>query len=209
LSDNVKNEIYNNFATKKVGLHELSTQYGIAVKRLEAIIRLKALEVQWKKDKKPLQTGFLVGMEAMLGVRPGGRLMPIQDEINSIEREEVRQADNVAKGLEDEGGHKGLALTYFEPVDEGEDAVLPRLLDERRKRLGEKEQAAQHHYPSHVVETGPGRPAYRFIDVGLRWFDKKEGERREKASAHRKAVKERKKTVIPPSKGSQSESATL
>ena len=71
---------------------------------------------------KVLQTGFQVGMEAMLGVRPGGRDVSIQDEINSYEREEVRQADRVAKELVEEakGGKKGLTITYFEPVEEGE-----------------------------------------------------------------------------------------
>ena len=32
--------------------HTLSTRYGIAVKRIEAIIRLKDLEEQWRKVRE-------------------------------------------------------------------------------------------------------------------------------------------------------------
>jgi len=170
-------------------LHALSTRYGISVKRVEAILRLKSLEAGWKKTD--LQTGFLAGMESILGIRMGGRQLSVPEEINSPGRDDVREADEIAGRLAGEGGQRGLNRTFFEPVDEGEEAVVPRLLSEARQRAAAARAAERPEYPSHVVQPDPLRPAYRFVDVGLRWFDAKDAARRVKESSRRKGVKAR------------------
>lgn len=157
----------------------------------------------------------------MLAVRKGGLQPDLSDEINTMERREVTEADQLATQLAREEGTSGLSRIYYESFDEGEVRelftiylatahrsfqvpVVARLLEERRTLRGER--SAKREYPSHIVETSPGRPSIRFVDVGLRWFDSKEAAIREKASAHRKAVKARKHgkiTLVPPTEITQ------
>ncbi|KAH8835633.1 hypothetical protein DL96DRAFT_1574994 [Flagelloscypha sp. PMI_526] len=47
----------------------LGARYNFSIKRIEAILRLKGMEKDWKKGI-PLQTGFALGMEYLLGVKP-------------------------------------------------------------------------------------------------------------------------------------------
>ena len=51
LSDNLRTVIYNSYATNPTANdpHTLSIRYGISVRRVEAIIRLKQLEATWKE----------------------------------------------------------------------------------------------------------------------------------------------------------------
>jgi len=127
----------------------------------------------------------------MLGIRSAGRALSIHDEINSYEREEVREADKTANALTEDhkGAKKGITVTYFEPVSEGEEPVLPRLLEERHKIAAFKQTAPNPVYPEVVVKPDPNRPAFRFVDVGLRWLDSKVEQKRAKASIHRRNLR--------------------
>ena len=51
LSDKLRRTIYDSYVANPVANdhHALSTRYGVSVRRIEAIIRLKQLEVQWDK----------------------------------------------------------------------------------------------------------------------------------------------------------------
>ena len=51
ISDATKNEIYRRFMSNpsQHNIHELSSQYHISLKRVDAILRLKGLEESWKK----------------------------------------------------------------------------------------------------------------------------------------------------------------
>lgn len=62
-----------------------------------------------------LQTGFLAGMETLLGVDT--RLSPAE-EIADSARDEVRDADQATDASPTETRQKSLNITYFEPVDE-------------------------------------------------------------------------------------------
>jgi len=170
-------------------VHTLSTRYGVSMKRVEAILRLKELEARWQEESKPLQTGFLVGMEHILGVNVGGRQKNVSDEISSSDRNDVNEADELSR-LSASRGERGRALvrTYFESVDEGKEAVVPRLLDEAREKFV-LAKAKRLQYPTTVVQPDLEKPAYKFVDVGLRWFDPKDTQRRQKESARRKAIK--------------------
>lgn len=68
----------------------------------------------------PLQTGFLIGMETLLGIHQSE--VSLVEEINSPLRDAVKAADETAaaNSAEAETGRKHLSRTYFEPVDEGQ-----------------------------------------------------------------------------------------
>jgi len=155
---------------------------------------LKDLEEQWKMESKPLQTGFLKGMERLLGINVGGRVAGIADEIRSRDRIEVNAADEVSRQVTEEGRNRkrGISRTFFEPVDEEKEALVPGLLDaEGEKTRMAKAQRPQ--YPTTIVQPDPAKPAYKFVDVGSRWVDRVDVERRQKESTRRKAVKAHRK----------------
>jgi Eukaryotic mitochondrial regulator protein len=60
LSDNIRRAIYDSYVANPVAndAHTLSTRYGVSVRRIEAIIRLKQLEAQWEKVR--VTSTFLV-----------------------------------------------------------------------------------------------------------------------------------------------------
>ncbi|KAF8507981.1 eukaryotic mitochondrial regulator protein-domain-containing protein [Hysterangium stoloniferum] len=225
LSDAVRSAVYEMYVSNPArnNTHAVSTRYGISIKRIEAIIKLKSLEAQWKKQK-PLQTGFLAGMEGILGVPQGRNKLSIPDEMHLPSREDAKQADKMSEHMDGEKRKRGLSRTFFEPVDEDKEPIVPQWLqdeqkaDEERKhglrptldeplhgdkeptvpqRLQEGQQANMKatpqakEYPSHVVQPNPSRPAFKFIDVGLRWFNPDEAQTRKKESARRKDVKSR------------------
>jgi hypothetical protein len=71
---------------------------------------------------------------------------------------------------------------------------MPRILEEHRGKA-EAARASRTEYPTTVVQPNPSKPPFKFVDVGLRWFDAKEMERRQKESVRRKAIKAGKRTV--------------
>ncbi|KAF8575206.1 hypothetical protein K439DRAFT_1420040 [Ramaria rubella] len=195
LSDKLRQSIYNSHVANPVAndLHTLSTRYGISIKRIDAIIRLKQLEVQWT-ESKPLQTGFLEGMERILGIKTGGRERELLEEISHPARENVNEADELSSG-DQAARRRGISRTFFEPVDEGEEAIIPRLLDEQQEKLVASRKKRPD-YPTIIVQPDPSKPAFKFVDVGLRWFDPKEHGRRQKESSRRKAVRAGKKALL-------------
>jgi len=114
----------------------------------------------------------------------------VTDEIVSQDRAEVNAADEVSRQVTEEGRDRkrGVSRTFFEPVDEGEEPVVPRLLDDVRDQA-QASMAQRPVYPTKLVQPDALRPAYKFIDVGLRWVDRADMERREKESKRRKVVK--------------------
>jgi hypothetical protein len=74
---------------EEVAVRELAQRHHISMPRVQAIIRLKALERQWQTEGKPLQTDFLAGMESALGV---------QRAQNSTLREDLLEIVPLSKG---------------------------------------------------------------------------------------------------------------
>lgn len=69
----------------------------------------------------PLQTGFLKGMERILGVSASHREQTISEEISSPGRNDVNEADELSRRANEPSEQKrGLSRTFFEPVDEGQ-----------------------------------------------------------------------------------------
>jgi hypothetical protein len=61
----------------------LAARHHLSIKRIDAILRLKGLEESWKKDGKPIQTGFMQGMESILGV-PQTKVFTTLDESKPV-----------------------------------------------------------------------------------------------------------------------------
>lgn len=51
-------------------------------------------------------------------------------------------------------------------------------------------------YPSYVIQPDPHRPAYRFVDIGLKWFDAVDAAKRRKESERRKRIKDRRRESV-------------
>ncbi|KAI8825800.1 eukaryotic mitochondrial regulator protein-domain-containing protein, partial [Fimicolochytrium jonesii] len=69
LSDATRTDIFSKYLSDPSAWtpRALAEKFGLSIVRVQAILRLKALQQQMEKDKVPLQTGLTRGMEAMLG----------------------------------------------------------------------------------------------------------------------------------------------
>ncbi|GJJ11308.1 hypothetical protein Clacol_005540 [Clathrus columnatus] len=209
LSDRVRDTIYRAYVSNPAAndLRVLSVRYGISIPRVDAILKLKSLEARWREPEsgKTVQTGFQVGMESLLGVSTRGQEVSVAEELNSPLRDPVKEADETAAitaaDMEAKGGRKhSLSRTYFEPVNEGEEPIVSKLITEAQNKAREKANStlitrtSSSDLTEHVVQPDPNRPAFRFIDVGLKWFDPVDASKRQKESERRKGVKARRKT---------------
>ncbi|KAG2213363.1 hypothetical protein INT47_009036 [Mucor saturninus] len=70
LSDVRRQEIYNAFESdpETWSVRKLATKYGVSLKRIEAILTLKASEKEMEMNGIPLQKKFAKGMEQLMGV---------------------------------------------------------------------------------------------------------------------------------------------
>ncbi|CAG8785232.1 8780_t:CDS:2 [Cetraspora pellucida] len=69
LSDFAKEEIWKRFIETGQSVRELGTFYGVSIKRVEAILRLKKLEKDMIQQGVPIQKNFSINMEKMMGAR--------------------------------------------------------------------------------------------------------------------------------------------
>jgi hypothetical protein len=175
------------------------------MKRVDAILRLKGLEESWVKEGKTLQTGFLKGMEKVLGVTYDASKHKthedwVESRIQTIEADALDQA---------EGNNKARTRyqrMFWEPVVEGMDPVLPNALKMARDdaiRHGRSEKSSksvdetfgrpnQEGKGAEFTSTTAGRPAIKFIDVGTKFLDPKDHVRRMKESERRAKVRSKK-----------------
>ncbi|KAG2118122.1 uncharacterized protein F5147DRAFT_670011 [Suillus discolor] len=181
----------------------LAARHHLSIKRIDAILRLKGLEQSWKKGK-PIQTGFVQGMESILGV-PRTKVFttldeskpaPVQYDTNQqVAKIDSDRYDAVEADREDEeaGGFDWARQRYqrmfWETVPEGKDPIMPGILDAATKSATA---TSENRTKTTIVER-PGRPAIKFIDVGNMFLDIKEQERRVKESERRAKVRSRRK----------------
>ncbi|KAF9785710.1 hypothetical protein BJ322DRAFT_1055930 [Thelephora terrestris] len=182
----------------------LAAQHGISIKRVDAILRLKGLEAAWKKEGKELQTELNNGMESVLGVQNTLSLSAAQ-ELGEAAVEADRQDQDDLRGQLRER----YVRTFWEPVAEGVDPVMPGILQQARETAEKHVQAAEdaksdpkilgRHKGNppkvQLLPSGktPGRPKIQFVDVGGKFIDVKEHMVREKESARRRTVRQKKK----------------
>ncbi|KAI6112468.1 hypothetical protein EDD16DRAFT_1603229 [Pisolithus croceorrhizus] len=188
----------------------LSSRHNISIKRVDAILRLKGLEEAWKKEGKPLQTGFTQGMEWLLAVPQPHEIVkevdgntPLQhyhtgrreaeesrDPSATDPRYDVGEADE----QDEVGGTSDMSRfryqrMFWENVPEGEEPIMPTILEDARSLTQPSEYKAK----VTMVEPRPGRPAIKFIDVGNAFFDAQEQERRDKEGARRAVLRARRR----------------
>ncbi|KAG8930769.1 hypothetical protein FRC02_003693 [Tulasnella sp. 418] len=205
ISDGLKQHIFDAYVRdpKLNSLSTLSTRFGISPLRLQAIIRLKSLELEWKEANRPLRTNFRDAMESTLGVKPFREDMP---EANMYERENVTNADYdaqdaLAAGPDRTKHQRGLPGLYFEGVVDGKDPIVPQLVADAKARyeakLAKAEAEAAEFATSHRSEVPPrveGRSSIVVIDVGNKYLDPKIEKQREKRAVARRSVKAKKAT---------------
>ncbi|KAG6846040.1 hypothetical protein H0H87_006404 [Tephrocybe sp. NHM501043] len=216
VSDGVRTSIYNSYMADPVtnDVRALSQKYHLSLKRVDAILRLKGMEADWLKGK-PLQTGFLQGMEMVLGV---------PQHTTTEKRRDVHEADMLEQDENRDAARQRYLQLYWESVPEdGREPVVPASL-EHAKKTAKRYTELREAYKSNsqlmprvhdnttqtpgekvqVIEK-PGRPSLKFVDVGGHFIDvserlkriaeserraritvKREAERKEAAETRRK-----------------------
>ncbi|KAG1754770.1 eukaryotic mitochondrial regulator protein-domain-containing protein [Suillus paluster] len=221
VSDTLRTYIYRSYMANPEAnsVRALAVRHHLSIKRVDAILRLKGLEESWKKeistnsapefgyfmqDGKNIQTGFVQGMERLLGVHQAkvfttlddSKPVPVQYDTNQqmakiqSDRYDVTEADRE----DDEAGgfdwaRQRYQRMFWETVPEGKDPVMPGILDAATKSVTS---TSENKTQMNIVER-PGRPAIKFIDVGNMFLNVKDQERRVKEGERRAKVRARRK----------------
>ncbi|KAH9065849.1 eukaryotic mitochondrial regulator protein-domain-containing protein [Lactarius vividus] len=157
-----------------------------------------------RNQGKPLQTGFLKGMEQHLGVTyDASKHKTHEDWVES--RIQTVEADALDQAEGDNKARTRYQRMFWEPVVEGMDPVLPNALKRAREdaiRHARSEGSSKsvdgtpdYNQKGAVTSTSDpaaGRPATRFIDVGTKFLDPKDHLRRMKESERRARVRSKK-----------------
>jgi len=202
VSDALRNTLYQSFMANPQAnsVRSLAGRYHLSIKRVDAILRLKGLEENWIKEGKPLQTGFLKGMEQILGVVYDASKHKIHEHwvesrINTVEADALDQAEG------DNKARTRYQRMFWEPVVEGEEPVVPTALKRARedaKRHGRSEESTKsddvtagllHDDVSEIANISVGRHNIKFIDVGNKFMDPKDHMRRMKESQRRARIR--------------------
>jgi hypothetical protein len=212
ISDSIRTEIYQAYMKDPVknSVRELTRVYHLSLKRVDAILRLKGLEEHWLKEKKQLQTGFLSGMETLLGVQQEALIRKSRPRNEADEsRYDVTEADALEEREGRELARQRYQRLFWEsvPEDGTKEPVVPRALEkaqqdgESAKLSAEKRKSSSKLMKRFsdtplekvkIVEK-PGRPTMKFIDVGGKFMDVDERLRRMAESQRRAKVKARSK----------------
>ncbi|EIW63926.1 uncharacterized protein TRAVEDRAFT_61766 [Trametes versicolor FP-101664 SS1] len=217
ISDTVRGAIWNEYMRdpEKFNVRVLAQRHGLSIARVDAILRLKGLEEQWRKEKKQLQTGFLHGMEYVLGVTDkessARHLRSGAQELG----EDAVEADALSESTKALARDRYQRL-FWEPVKEGQTPIVPTALvraaedavklDARRDaaKLKKLRGISTETAPEHVVERA-GRPTMRFVDVGVKFLDVDDRLKRVNAAKRRSLMKRRRRTPDITEQGQQSE----
>lgn len=82
-----------------------------------------------------------------------------------------------------------------------QEPIVPANVDAHRQRLMASRASSKTKAVAHVVHPVEGRPGFKFLDIGLKFFDAKDAEHREKERARVRMRKGRKKTQRTAGKG--------
>ncbi|KAF8913237.1 eukaryotic mitochondrial regulator protein-domain-containing protein [Gymnopilus junonius] len=196
ISDYAKDVMFSKFIADPMinNPRKLSQRYGVSLKRVDAILRLKGMERHWTKTDKPLQTGFQIGMDRLLGAythpaiasETSGNVLPGRPE----ERSDVTEADSLEYIERRDAVRYRYERQYWESTPEdGREPLLPGVLEAAKQRAHMKEAAEKEMAnrilskrlpkspwitrPAHhsFVTWRKGRVATRFVDVGAEFLD--------------------------------------
>ncbi|KAI0095224.1 eukaryotic mitochondrial regulator protein-domain-containing protein, partial [Irpex rosettiformis] len=185
ISDELKDVIYAKFMENPAdnGVRQLASLYGLSIKRVDAILRLKGLEQHWKQGKQ-LQTGFQEGMEELLAVKKES-ITRLSDSLG----EDTIAADSQA----DESGNDAARMRYqrmfWEPTPENNSPIVPELLETLREQNAIRHTASK---PAQVrVLERKGRANIHFVDVGDQFVNKKAEQKRLRQAERRSVLRAR------------------
>ncbi|KAI0073951.1 hypothetical protein K474DRAFT_1666025 [Panus rudis PR-1116 ss-1] len=204
-------------------VRSLAERYGLSIKRVDAILRLKGLEAHWKEGKE-LQTGFQVGMEEILGVKESSRnrTLSTTDGLG----EDATKADLQAESPENAAARDRYQRMFWEPTIEGREPVVAQALEaarayaQKHKQMDEakKNDPVLLGIPSSEsltasgdkvrIVTRPNRPAMKFVDVGGKFLDVKDRVRRMKESERRSRIKAKRREIEEIADGQEQEAST-
>ncbi|EIN13826.1 hypothetical protein PUNSTDRAFT_79667 [Punctularia strigosozonata HHB-11173 SS5] len=213
ISNAIRNTIYEEFmcaTDPKVAFREIASKYHLSLARLDAILRLKGLEKHMPKEQ--LQTGFLAGMERILGVPHDASSRTRYPFEGYPEIRDEEHADMLAADAQDEAetdDMKRARLRYqrqfWEAVPEDQlEPQMPVALEKARsdaarwelRRESQRDEIA--HTASQarekrkdlVIRSGKAanRPLIRFKDVGSKLLDVKEEEKRQRQIERRSKI---------------------
>ncbi|TCD62155.1 hypothetical protein EIP91_007283 [Steccherinum ochraceum] len=201
VSDGLRSVVYDEFMSnpKTNSVRALSQRYGLSIKRVDAILRLKGLEAKMKKGK-PLQSGYLKGMEKILGVTLDNRTRHYHSTGMEQLGEEATHADYQDEIDGNNEARYRYQRMFWEPVVEGQKPFIADNLETARSQTQELKQAAEdaksdakllgrpidsppHRTTVRVVKR-PGRSTLKFVDVGGKFLDVRDRVRRMKEGEH-------------------------
>ncbi|KAJ3983296.1 eukaryotic mitochondrial regulator protein-domain-containing protein [Lentinula detonsa] len=195
ISDKQRNEMYRLYMLdpEKNSVRALSQTFHISLDRVDAILRLKGMEDAWAKGNQ-LQTGFVRGMERLLGVAEFNADPSVAEDAMINEESELRsdvhEADIMEEAEKNDPARQRYQRMYWESLSEfAGEATVPAAL-ERSRRTAERlaAKAAQlkaRKYLPIIPDTGTiktpkepvqistkeGRPDIHFVDVGTKFLD--------------------------------------
>ncbi|KAH9949380.1 eukaryotic mitochondrial regulator protein-domain-containing protein [Amylocystis lapponica] len=203
ISDKLRTTIYNDYISNPTvyDVRKLSERYGISMQRVDAILRLKGLEDHWKQ-KKPLQTGFLAGMEEILGVKQDAKMRLELNRGAAELGEDASEADQVSDSKADNLLRERYQRFFWEPVVEGQEPVVSASIERERIERAKhaRETAAtkskqamlpRRTAPEEHVASVPGRAAITFVNVGTKFVDVDDRMRRLKEAERRSKLKKK------------------
>ncbi|KAF8665316.1 hypothetical protein AX16_000336 [Volvariella volvacea WC 439] len=219
ISDALRSQIYHEYMKNpaKNNVRALSQKYHLSLKRVDAILRLKGMEAAWIKGKE-LQTGFVTGMEKLLGVKQNEEMKKAwgPDE-RDWARYDADEADSLEEAEKRDSARLRYERQYFESVPEGNPIpITPTSLEAAKARAKEYAQQAERAKADPVlmpkvpntatiktprsgvqVVTKPGRPALKFVDIGGKFLDVDERLHRIAGGERRARMKLKKQGGMP------------
>ncbi|KAH6917095.1 eukaryotic mitochondrial regulator protein-domain-containing protein [Coprinopsis sp. MPI-PUGE-AT-0042] len=184
ISDVQRDAMYNAYMADpmKNNVRTLAQRYGMSLKRVDAILRLKGLERDWAKNKR-LQNGFQAGMEILLGATT--------HKAATSSRYDINEADILEQDENRDALRQRYQRAYWESVSEaGQEPIVPGSLEHARKRALQYAQSAEDFKTipqllpkvpdtefmkrpteSVVIRQRVGRPSLQFVDVGAKFMD--------------------------------------
>ncbi|TFY71175.1 hypothetical protein EVG20_g1822 [Dentipellis fragilis] len=203
ISDQLRTALYNLYMDdpEANSVRELAGRYHLSIKRVDAILRLKGLEAHWIKGKT-IQTGFREGMETILGVKRDEEVYASRQDWMDT-RKDVDAADALDQVESNDPARNRYRRMFWEPVVEGEEPILPFAIDKARQtaethktqdEAAKSDDALLGHHSSQkerdarvtISDGVSGRPTIKFVDVGGKFIDPKDRQRRIKESERRK-----------------------
>ncbi|KAK7063768.1 eukaryotic mitochondrial regulator protein-domain-containing protein [Favolaschia claudopus] len=204
ISDATRSRMYADYMMDPEvnSVRALSQRHGISLKRVDAILRLKGLEAAYVKNKT-LQTGFLWGMEMLLGVKASSQ--------DANERVDVHTADMLEQEENRDAARQRFQRQYWESIpDDGNEPLLPASL-EHAKKIAERSAQAAHDNKSNSVlmprfkdtdtiksprqkvqvVVREGRLPMHFVDVGGKFLQADDRLKRMAAAKRRQVLRAR------------------